>query len=236
MSTEETSKEKDTGKAERVNQLAQMVQRRVATIGLQKAAEQAGMDAEDVADFIFGTKDGKEPEINFFLDHLHELGLTLVPLDGKVHLDGRTLSDLIYGVLASLEATREELRDMFGRELVDALERAGINAADGSSIIGQIIASRSELDETRGKLDVAVAEGLAMKPAAGKSRATMIRIIGGLVQANYKFDIHSSRLDGIGAVLRDLETTGVSVDEGTLRDYLREAAQKIDGKAKAGNT
>ncbi|MBU9598363.1 hypothetical protein LGM85_13840 [Burkholderia multivorans] len=234
MSARERNDRRDNDGTEMVGSLVKSVQRRVATVGIAKVAEESGLDPDTIADFIFGATDGKSPDLVSLMHALHDHGFTLAPLDGAV-VEGHTLRDLVYGALASLEATKEELRHKFGGDLVDEVLRAGINRDDGVSVIGKIVELQNELSAMREKLDAATAASDAMKPAAGKSRTTMIRVIGGLVQAIYKIDIQSDRLSGIGVVLRDLETVGVTLDESTLRDYLREAAKKIDSSAKSGD-
>ncbi|WP_186099793.1 hypothetical protein [Burkholderia gladioli] len=235
MSTDGTSEREGEENSDEVKKMMRMVQRRVATVGVKKIAEETGMDPDELTDVIFGASDGTSPDLVQFLGEMVKNGLTLVPSDGVV-LDGKTLKDLLYGVLASLEATKEDLRRNFGHDLVDDLLRAGVNHHDGTSVIRQVVKLNRELSTKRDKESASTADNESMKPAVGKSRTTMLRLIGGLVQANYKVDIRSDRLDGIGAILRDLETVGVSLDEGTLRDYLREAARKIESRSKAGNS
>ncbi|MDN7497945.1 hypothetical protein QZM89_22340 [Burkholderia gladioli] len=235
MSTDGTFDQESEDHADAVEKMTRMVQRRSAAVGVNKMAEILGEDPDSLADMIFGTPDGSSPDLVQFLKELARNGLTLVPSDGVV-LDGKTLKDLLYGVLASLEATKEDLRRNFGRELVNDLLRAGINHEDGTSLIRQVVQLKRELFAARDKASETAPGGDSMKPAVGKSRTTMVRLIGGLVQANYKIDLKSDRLDGIGAILRDLETVGVSLDEGTLRDYLREAAMKIESRTKTRNS
>jgi len=63
---------------------------------------------------------------------------------------------------------------------------------------------------------------------SGKSRATMLRLIGGLAMVGAELDIHGDRIEGISDVLNDLAAKGVEISEPTLRSHLREAAKLID--------
>lgn len=61
-----------------------------------------------------------------------------------------------------------------------------------------------------------------------KSRTTALKMIAGLVLANYKVDIHASRLDGIGAIIKDFDTLGVDIDDKTLRTWLKAASVVVE--------
>ncbi|QJW79760.1 hypothetical protein [Burkholderia glumae] len=235
MSTGEISGPGSADLPAAIEKIMRIVQRRVAAIGIPKVAEDMEMDQDELADFIFGATDGASPKIVSYLERLINEGFKFVPIDSAV-LDTKTLRDLVYGALASLEAAKEDLRRDFGRDLVDKLVQEGINPEDGFSVIQKIVQLQDELAKARDNPGEIASGSDLTKPAVGKSRSTMIRLIGGLVQANYKIDLRSGRLDGIGAILRDLETVGVSLDEGTLRDYLREAARKVDSRPKAGDS
>lgn len=65
---------------------------------------------------------------------------------------------------------------------------------------------------------------------AGKSKAVAFKIIGGLAMQGYSLNIHATRLDGIGDLVKDLQTVGADVTEKTLRTFLKEAAKVIEPK------
>lgn len=67
--------------------------------------------------------------------------------------------------------------------------------------------------------------------AQGKSKTTMLQVIGGLVMANTDMDIHATRLDGLAKLRNDLQTVGVTIGEDALRSYLKEAANLITKSA-----
>ena len=67
---------------------------------------------------------------------------------------------------------------------------------------------------------------------AGRSKTSALKIIGGLAMDGYRLDIHAARLDGIGDLVKDLQTVGVDVTEKTLRVFLKEAAIVIEPKNK----
>ena len=63
---------------------------------------------------------------------------------------------------------------------------------------------------------------------SGKERTRAMKLIGGLFLTGLGLDIHAARLDGIGQAADDLAEVGVSIDEKTLRKYIKEAAALID--------
>lgn len=65
----------------------------------------------------------------------------------------------------------------------------------------------------------------------GRRKTTALRIIGGLAISAYRIDIHAARMDGITEIVRDLESAGAAVNEKTLREWLKEAANVIDKNA-----
>jgi hypothetical protein len=67
---------------------------------------------------------------------------------------------------------------------------------------------------------------------AGKSKTSALKIIGGLAMQGYRLNIHAARLDGIGDLVKDLQTVGADVTEKTLRVFLKEAAIVIEPKNK----
>ena len=68
----------------------------------------------------------------------------------------------------------------------------------------------------------------------GKTKSTLLKIIGGLAMSGHGMSIHDERLSGITEMVKDLQRVGVDVTEKTLRERLKEAASIIDrpnGKA-----
>jgi hypothetical protein len=63
---------------------------------------------------------------------------------------------------------------------------------------------------------------------SGKRRTTALQIIGGLLIALYRMDIHGSRLTQLGEILNDLSRAGVTLDEKTLRAWIKDSARVIE--------
>lgn len=68
---------------------------------------------------------------------------------------------------------------------------------------------------------------------SGKTRNKAAQIIAGLVMAGFGKNIHGGRIEGIGEVLADLARVGVTVDEGVLRQWIRDGAALIPPPVKA---
>lgn len=103
-----------------------------------------------------------------------------------------------------------------------------------SNLQGEINFLRGELREIQDKFAILVTDRDKLKEdlLLGKAKSTMLKIVGGVVAANYKIDIHRERLEGIGAVVRDLQTVGAAVTEKTLRAVIREAAPLVEKRTK----
>lgn len=75
------------------------------------------------------------------------------------------------------------------------------------------------------------------KPAAKektlltRERDTVLKLIGGMAIKGYGYDAKSTRSTVAGEIARDLHELGISLDEDTVRKWLREAVSAIDEKA-----
>ena len=63
--------------------------------------------------------------------------------------------------------------------------------------------------------------------AYGKVRRTFLTIIGALVSTHYKIDIYSDRKDGIGEIIDDLERAQCPLNDKTVRECLKDAAEVL---------
>lgn len=125
---------------------------------------------------------------------------------------------------ALLESEQERTRWKARAEELEA------SADERISLSAEISRLRKEL---RGRDDEVAKmrrelESLRADTLAGKTRATALKIIGGLAMEAYRMDIHGERLDQIGEMLRDLEKAGASITEKTLRSWIRQAADVIE--------
>ncbi len=64
--------------------------------------------------------------------------------------------------------------------------------------------------------------------AQGKSRSTMLQVIGAMAMKGYSIDIHAGRMNNVGEILSDIQGVGASAGEDALRGYLKEAATMIE--------
>ena len=108
-----------------------------------------------------------------------------------------------------------------------------------AAVGGQCASLQAEIERLRGDLRTKTDEcaSLALELSrmkvdalAGKSKAVAFKIIGGLAMQGYSLNIHATRLDGIGDLVKDLQTVGADVTEKTLRTFLKEAAKVIEPK------
>ncbi|QQC63742.1 hypothetical protein [Paraburkholderia ginsengisoli] len=120
----------------------------------------------------------------------------------------------------------ETARDILMRELA-ALSNV---ETERDNLREQTSALADEVGQLTGSLDAAGTRirELSGNQAQGKSRTAMLRLIGGLAMSGHGIDIHGGRLEGIGQVISDMASKGVSVSEQMLRDRLKEAAKLID--------
>lgn len=107
--------------------------------------------------------------------------------------------------------------DVARTELAGATELSNQAAPD-------MDAMRSELATLRAMRNQMEAE--ILEPT-GKSKNSLLRIIGGMAMAGFGLQIHE-RLTGISELVNDLAEVGVSVSEEHLRNRLREAAALIE--------
>ncbi len=61
----------------------------------------------------------------------------------------------------------------------------------------------------------------------GKTKSTLLKIVGGIAMSGCGMDIHANRLDGISQTVDDLALMGVTIKEDTLRKHLKAAAELI---------
>lgn len=61
----------------------------------------------------------------------------------------------------------------------------------------------------------------------GKTKSTLLRLLGGMAMIGAEIDIHASRISGLGQTVGDLALKGVVVDDETLSKRLKEAAALI---------
>ncbi len=61
----------------------------------------------------------------------------------------------------------------------------------------------------------------------GKTKSTILRLLGGMAMIGAEIDIHAARLVGIKQTVSDLALKGVEVDDDTLSKRLKEAAELI---------
>lgn len=129
--------------------------------------------------------------------------------------------------LAEAESARAELAAQVARlqaERDRAQQERDALRRQAASLTSDLHGAREALARLARDREVAAADDLA-----GKSRTQALRIIGALAVAGHGLDIHADRLEGIGRLRDDLiEAAGVDVDEGTLRKWLRAAAQSFD--------
>lgn len=77
--------------------------------------------------------------------------------------------------------------------------------------------------------------------ALQKSLNTVLKLLGGLVIAIYNFNPHERRSDIVKQIQSDLDLKGISLDEDTIRKWVKEAArfalaaEKTDAKPKSGS-
>lgn len=71
------------------------------------------------------------------------------------------------------------------------------------------------------------------KEVSGKSRSTVAKIIGGLLIKGHGIDIHADRIEGLGDVMKDLESLGAGVSENALREWIKLAKEQIEPQKKA---
>ncbi len=124
--------------------------------------------------------------------------------------------------LTSCEQERAQLRVK-----VTALKAAGDQRASLQSEIDRLRINLRGETERAAALSVE-RDSLKTDALNGKSKSTLLKIIGGLVSVAYRTNIHSSRIAGVGEMVRDLETVGAGVTEKTLSGLLKEAANVID--------
>lgn len=138
----------------------------------------------------------------------------------------------------SLPATDAGLREALAtcdRERAQWKAEAESMAAVGNrcaSLQAEIERLRGDLRTMTDKQAASTVELTQMRSdaLAGKSRTAALKIIGGLAMKGYGLNIHAARLDGIGDLVKDLQTAGGDVTEKTLRVFLKEAANVIEPK------
>jgi hypothetical protein len=69
-----------------------------------------------------------------------------------------------------------------------------------------------------------------LKKAKGlgtRERETLLKLVGGMAVAAYKHEPHATRTTTASAIVQDLDTVGISIDEDTVRKWLKEAVEHI---------
>lgn len=94
------------------------------------------------------------------------------------------------------------------QQLIDAAERLKVAIREQASF--------------QAEFDILKADALE-----GKTKSTLLRIIGGIAMSGCGLVIHANRIDGISQAVNDLALMGVSIKEDTLRKHLKAAAELI---------
>jgi hypothetical protein len=68
------------------------------------------------------------------------------------------------------------------------------------------------------------------KPLLTRERETALKLIIGMAIAGYRYDPDAARSEVTGDISRDLQKLGISLDQDTVRKWLREAAELLPTK------
>jgi hypothetical protein len=92
------------------------------------------------------------------------------------------------------------------------------------------------LEEHRGTIARLSAENeqlrrelVLLRPLAGKERVSVFRVLGGMARAGWRINLKTPETSAFQELLHDLETHGAKTSRNTLRKYLGEADEHVDG-------
>jgi vacuolar-type H+-ATPase subunit I/STV1 len=84
------------------------------------------------------------------------------------------------------------------------------------------------ISETRSKTEFQTEfDSLKADALEGKTKSTLLKLLGGMAMIGAEIDIHATRIAGINQTVGDLALKGVVIDESTLSKRLKEAAELI---------
>jgi septal ring factor EnvC (AmiA/AmiB activator) len=127
--------------------------------------------------------------------------------------DWKSLHDEVQAQYAELNAKYDET------EALLAAKETHIN-----SLAGESDALRSRNVELEQALKQAQAKE---KPLSTRQRETALKLIIGMAVTRYGYDPSVKRSDKISEIVNDLDSAGVSLDDDTVRKWLREAADQL---------
>lgn len=183
----------------------------------------------------------------FFLGWAKRNGMDLPPsLLDLVEKNGQQIAD--WPVLLEMANKRTEEAIESGKrtceEAIESGKRSFREALDsGRKMHAEALAAwKANADELREairtltteneqlKLQQASVEPEPEKPINAKSRLSLLKLVLGMAIDGYRFDPKSSKSSLPGELVDDLALIGISIDESTVRSWLREAASSVDFK------
>lgn len=110
--------------------------------------------------------------------------------------------------------------------LTESLEKAQAKINQQQQQLAE--AADKLISETRSKTEFqSEFDSLKADALEGKTKSTLLKLLGGMAMIGAEIDIHATRIAGINQTVGDLALKGVVVDESTLSKRLKEAAELI---------
>ena len=98
---------------------------------------------------------------------------------------------------------------------------------EDKNLIDGLAAERDSLRSRVAELEQALGQGQAEKPLLTRERDTALKLIIGMAVKGYGYDPTAKRSDKISEIVGDLASAGISLDDDTVRKWLREAADLL---------
>jgi hypothetical protein len=99
---------------------------------------------------------------------------------------------------------------------------------EDKNLIDGLAAKRDSLRSRVAQLEQALGQGQAKeKPLLTRERATAFKLIIGMAVGGYCYDPKAKRSVKVSEIVHDLDSAGVSLDDDTVRKWLREAADLL---------
>jgi hypothetical protein len=137
--------------------------------------------------------------------------------------------------IADWKSLHDEVQAKYN-ELKAQCDEAQARLDENEKLISSLVAERDSLRLQIVELEQASEQGQAKdKPLLTKERGTLLKLIIGMAVKGYCYNPDAERSDKINDIVHDLDCVGVSLDDDTVRKWLREAAgllprKGLDGK------